>query len=896
MKKLTSTEIRNMWIEFFKSKKHLIIDSAPLVPINDDSLLFINAGVTPLKKYFDGREVPENKRLANIQKCIRTNDIENVGLTSRHQTFFEMLGNFSIGDYFKEEAIEYAFELLTSQEWFAMDKDRLYVSVYLDDEIALNKWLSLGIHYSHITRLEGNYWEIGEGPSGPNSEIFYDRGEKYDPHHDAYTKWQEDEDQDRFVEIWNIVFSQFNAKTGVRRSEYKELPNKNIDTGAGLERWAMISQEVDSNFETDLFTSLIKKEEELTGILYTDQSEFRIIADHIRTVTVALSDGALFENSGRGYVLRRLLRRSVRMGRKLGLDEPFLYKLVETVIENLKDSYPALTKTSGVVKTLILHEEELFHKTLSSGEKKLLEMINNAASNKLSGEEVFRLYDTYGFPFELTLEYLNEYNFMTDKSEFDLKMAEQKSLAKKSRRKTASMNSQNKALLNFKEKSEFIYDKYKLNAKIIGLFDDEKELETIKTTGLVILDETCFYAESGGQVADTGLISGKDFTARVLDVQKAPNGQSIHSIKVLNGTMKKNDKVELVIDKEKRLDTEKNHSAVHLLQYSLRTLVSDNIKQAGSFVNENGFRFDFSYGDKISEERLIEIEDFVNRLINENVDTKIEYMSLEDAKKLGAMALFTEKYGNIVRVVTIGNSVELCGGTHVKNTSDIKRLAIYNLESKGSNVYRIEGCTDKNIEQVLPRMISPYNNEMIKLLMKAKNIIKDAKKENISLDFDIHINNDTPTSIKDIIFNKNELEYIKAEIKNLEKSFNNKLEASLIKSSKDYLEGVEVINGINILIKKITNFDTTMLKTLVDDIFNQMPENSFVLFINLKEDSINFVSKSNSSIKSGEVVKTLSVNAGGNGGGSPMFAQGGGVSSDNLEKDLLQLKKHIKEV
>ena len=434
MRYMSHNEIRKMWLSFFESKGHTIIESASLIPEGDDSLFFINAGVTPLKKYFDGTIIPDNKRLTSIQKCIRTNDIENVGVTKRHQTFFEMMGNFSVGDYFRYEALGFAYELLTSEKYFAIPKELLYVTIYTKDEESYNRWTELGLPEDHIVRLDENFWEIGSGPCGPDSEIFFDRGEKYDPNHDALEKFRKDEDQERYVEIWNNVFSQYNSEPGVARENYKELPHKNIDTGAGLERWCCIFQDVDSNFDTDLFTPIIAKIEELSGVKYEGQMAFKVIADHIRAITMALSDGAIFENSNRGYVLRRLLRRSVRMGRKLNINEPFMYRIVDTVVDIMKESYPKLEETKSFVKTQVLNEENLFNTTLRAGEKKLLELMKESKDGKISGYDAFKLYDTYGFPFELTLEYLQDEGMTTDKEEFEKYMVEAKKIAKESRK------------------------------------------------------------------------------------------------------------------------------------------------------------------------------------------------------------------------------------------------------------------------------------------------------------------------------------------------------------------------------------------------------------------------------------------------------------------------------
>ena len=474
MKYMSHDDIRKTWFRFFEGKGHKKYESAPLIPINDDSLLWINAGVAPLKKYFDGREVPDSRRITNIQKCIRTNDIENVGITKRHQTFFEMMGNFSVGDYFKNEAIQFAFELLTSEEYFGIDKDLIYVTVYSKDFEARDRWIDVGLDPKHIVPLDENFWEIGTGPCGPDSEIFFDRGEKYDPNGDAFKKFTQDKDQERFVEIWNNVFSQFNATEGMDREDYPELPSKNIDTGAGLERWCCIFQNVDSNFETDLFKPIIKHIEELAKVEYVGQKEFKIIADHIRAITFALADGACFENVGRGYVLRRLLRRSVRMGRTLGFKDAFLYKIVSDVVDVMKEAYPYLVERRASVETLVLEEERLFLKTLEAGERRLKELVENSSDGYISGEEAFKLYDTYGFPFELTEEYLNELGYKVSKDEFDKYMTAQKELAKKNAKNVNSMASQKKVLLDFKDKSEFAYGIYRVKSKVIAIFSKDE--------------------------------------------------------------------------------------------------------------------------------------------------------------------------------------------------------------------------------------------------------------------------------------------------------------------------------------------------------------------------------------------------------------------------------------
>lgn len=887
---MTSTEIRKMWYDFFGEKGHKRMESAPLVPIDDESLLWINAGVTPLKKYFDGSKVPESRRIVSVQKCIRTNDIENVGVTTRHQTFFEMMGNFSIGDYFKEEAIGYAFELLTSKDWFDIPKEKLYVTIYSDDDTAHDRWVEVGMMEDHIIRLEGNFWEIGEGPCGPDSEIFFDRGEKYDKEKNALAKFKRDEDQDRYVEIWNNVFSQFNSKEGVARKDYQELPSKNIDTGAGLERWACIFQGVDSNFDTDLFTPIIRKIEELSEVLYNGDTSFKIIADHIRAITVALSDGANFENVGRGYVLRRLLRRSVRMGKKLGLVKPFMYLLVDTVCEIMGESYPELIENRGYVQTLVYEEEQLFHKTLASGERRLLDLMENAKDKKISGLEVFKLYDTYGFPYELTLEYLEEKGFTTSKEEFDHYMEEQKREARQNRKQEANMNSQNEELLNFKEESTFIYQSYTEKGKVIRLFDGEKFVDSIEKEGYIILDRTCFYAESGGQVSDTGMITASNFKARVLDIRKAPNGQHLHKVKILDGSVQVGDSVKTNVDEARRKKIEANHSSVHLLQYALRTIISDKIHQAGSFVDDKSLRFDFTYTGKLLEEKITEVETFVNEYVKNNIDANTEVMDINEAKETGAMALFSEKYGSTVRVVTIGESKELCGGTHIKNTSEIEKFAIFSVESKGSNVYRIEACTNENVEDILLETIQPYNDEKIKLLMKARNIISKAKQEGITLDFDIQITNEEPKSYGDIIFERNELEYTQNEVKNLEKKYKEEKAKLALNDLSIYEKGITKNADYQYLVTTVENMDTNIVKEIADTMMNKIGR-GYVLLANMKDDQISFVVRSNMEERpASEIIQFVTSRLDGNGGGSKTFAQGGAKDIKNLSKVLEELK------
>ena len=894
MKKLTSTEIRNLWMKYFTEKGHNVMESAPLVPYDDDSLLFVNAGVTPLKKYFDGSVVPENKRIATVQKCIRTNDIENVGVTKSHQTFFEMMGNFSIGDYFKEEALGFAYDFLTSPDWCDIPVEKLYATVYMDDEDARNRWIELGLPEDHIIRLEGNFWEIGSGPCGPDSEIFFDRGEEYDEDGDALEKFKNDEDQQRYLEIWNNVFSQYNSIPGVDRKDYKELPHKNIDTGAGLERWCCIFQGVDSTFDTDLFVPIIKRIEELTGKTYNGEKPFKVIADHIRACTMALSDGAVFENNGRGYVLRRLLRRSVRMGKKLGMNEPFMYKLVDTVVEIMKESYPELETTKGNVRTLILEEEKLFHNTLAAGERRLTELMNETKDKTISGYDVFKLYDTYGFPYELTLEYIEEAGYTTSKEEFDKYMEEQRKLSKDSHKQESVMNSQNEELLNCKVESVFDYNVTEMASKVVALFKDGKSVDTLDDEGYVILDKTCFYATSGGQVADKGGMKNSKTKVKVVDVIKAPNGQHLHKVEIVEGNLKLNEEVEIKIIDEARERTACNHSSTHIIQKCLQTVLSDRVHQAGSYVDQYRFRFDFTYTGKITENEILEVEKMANDKIKEHNDTVIREMSLDEAKKLGAMALFSEKYKDVVRVVQIGDSIELCGGTHVKNTSEIGKLALLKLESKGSNLYRIEGVTGEDIENAIKETISSYVIEIKKQLDKGKDIIEKSASYGEVLDFDLVLDQVALDSYNAVIYNRNQLEYVTNEVRNLEKKFNEIKAKEAVSDIDKYIDDKEEVNGINVILERTEGLDIQNIKSICDAICNKL-ENTFVLFANVNGDNVNFIARSNSKINAGMMVKKAAVRSEGNGGGSNTFAQGGGKTSEYIDEIFKGVKEDIKK-
>ena len=894
MRKMNSEEIIRTYIDFFVKRGHLEVESASLIPKDDPSILWINAGVTPLKKYFDGREVPQNRRMTSCQKCIRTNDIENVGLTARHHTFFQMLGNFSVGDYFKKEALTWAFELLTSEKYFGIPKEKLYMTVYPNDKEAYDLWISFGVDPSHIIKLEGNYWEIGEGPSGPDSEVFYDRGEKYDKYKLGIKLLQEDIENDRYIEIWNNVFSQYNAKDGVPREEYEELPSKNIDTGMGVERMACILQDAETNYETDLFMPIIEQIENICGISYEGQKEFKVIADHIRSLTFALSDGATFENYGRGYVLRRILRRSVMMSRKLNINRSFLAELVDVVMNKYSTIYPDLLASKAQVKEQITKEEELFHKTLIAGEKRLEELFNNNETKEISGQEAFKLYDTYGFPIELTIEAASERGYTVNKEDFYKYMELQKATARGNRKIVNSMNIQNELLINYKEESKFIgYEKLGNSTEVIAIIYDNQFVDTLTDEGYVFLKENPFYAESGGQIYDTGYLKNEDCKVEVLDCIKAPNKQHLLHVKILSGELKKGSTVLTHVLQDRREEIMKHHSATHLLQKSLQELLGNNVHQAGSRVDDKSFRFDFTYHGRLSDVQIMKLEEKVNEKVAEDAQTKIEYLSLNEAKKRGAMALFDDKYGDIVRVVTMGDSIELCAGTHVPNTKMIGRIAIISVENKGADTFRIEGTTTNRINELLHQAVAPYQEEIIKILTKAKSILVEAKSQDIKLSFDYNFEDKELTSYQDVVDYKNKLLDLKEEMKQLEKTYRNLKAQKTTSDLTAFTTNIEVINGIKVSTAILENYDIDMIKNLADAITNKY-DNCFVLLANVKNNHVNIIAKTNSDkVNCGAIVKDLSIKCKGNGGGSPKFAQGGGSDATDLASYLKTIKENL---
>lgn len=859
MKYMTSEQIRQTWLDFFTSKGHKIEASASLIPQNDPTLLWINAGVAPLKKYFDGSETPPNPRLANVQKCIRTNDIDNVGLTARHHTFFEMLGNFSIGDYFKEQAIRWGLELLTDPKWFGFPKERLYMTYYPDDLEAKEIWLHLGIEANHLIPRTDNFWEIGQGPCGPDTEIYFDRGERFDPR--GVELIEDDIENERYIEIWNIVFSQFNAKPGLAREAYPELPNKNIDTGAGLERFACVIQQTETNFETDLFYPIIQKTEELSSVTYQGQMSFKVIADHIKALVFAISDGAMLSNEGRGYVLRRLLRRAVKYGRQLGLNQPFLYELVETVIDTMGSFYTNLIETKDIVRKIIFKEEEKFLETISEGEKHFFEALQ-ANANFISGETAFKLYDTYGFPFELTKEYAKEANAKVDEEAFYQALEAQKERSRGARAAEGSMSSQEEAYLNFKTPSEFIgYDTLQTEAKVIKVFEQG-----------IVLDKTPFYATSGGQVADQGVINGTTVT----DVSKLPNGQFLHHVE---GVFEVGDEVLAIVDATSRLKTIRNHSAAHLFHQAIKEVLGKHAHQQGSQVAPKSWRFDFNHYESISDDEILQIESLVKHYIHITpLDVVIKQMPLAEARRIGAMALFGEKYGDIVRVVDMGWSIELCGGTHVKNTKEIIDFAIVSFESIGSGIYRMEGVTGTELKPQVERYLAPLIHDTELLFDKLDKLEYKGGRP---------IPPGIIGSYQDVVNLRHFIEDLKVFIKQVEKDQIKAKEQSAMTQLDQWIQ--DPTKKRQVIITK--DVEPKVLKQLADALYDKIKAETIFL-INLTEDKATFICKS-SLDNASELIKLAASISMGSGGGKPFFAQGGTQRIDLIDQVVKTIEANL---
>ncbi|PFH86322.1 alanine--tRNA ligase [Bacillus sp. AFS088145] len=881
MKKLTAAQIRQMYLDFFKEKGHSIEPSASLVPVEDPTLLWINSGVATLKKYFDGRVIPENPRITNSQKSIRTNDIENVGKTARHHTFFEMLGNFSIGDYFREEAVTWGWELLTSSEWFGFEKEKLFVTVYPEDKETYDLWIKLGLDPEHIILLEGNFWEIGEGPCGPCTEIFYDRGTKYDPENIGIKLLKEDLENDRYLEIWNIVFSQFNSKDGLDRKEYPELPNKNIDTGMGLERMASVLQEVDTNFDTDLFMPIINVVETISGQKYRNgqldqDTAFKVIADHIRTVSFAVADGALPSNEGRGYVLRRLIRRAVRFAKKLGIERPFMFELVPVVAEIMESYYPNVKEKVPFIQKVIKNEEERFHETLHEGLSLLTNVMKDAkakGSSVIKGEDVFRLYDTYGFPIELTEEYAEEEGLTVDHDGFEVEMEKQRERARSARQDVDSMQVQSEALREIKETSAFVgYSEGSVESTVLVLVQDGEKVEDVANgeEAHLILDVTPFYAESGGQIADRGTLTAPGLKVEVLDVQKAPNGQNLHRVKVVEGALSVGAKVESTINKANRSSIVKNHTATHLLHQALKDVLGTHVNQAGSLVNQERLRFDFSHFGQVTSEELEIIEKIVNEKIWESIPVQISEKAIAEAKAMGAMALFGEKYGDVVRVVQVGDySLELCGGCHVDNTASIGTFKIISESGIGAGTRRIEAVTGKSAYE--------YMQEQIGQLKEAASLLKSNTK-------------DVVTRIETL---QSDLKQVQKENDSLSSKLSN-IEAGNISNN------VKEVNGVKFVAAKVNGADMNSLRTMVDDLKNKIGS-VVVLLGSANEGKVNLIAGVTKDLvgqgyHAGNLIKEAASICGGGGGGRPDMAQAGGKDPSKLDEAVAFVEKWMNTI
>lgn len=876
MKQLTSAEVRQMFIDFFKEKGHSVEPSAPLVPVEDPTLLWVNSGVATLKKYFDGRVVPDNPRLVNAQKSIRTNDIENVGFTARHHTFFEMLGNFSIGDYFKKEAIEWGWEFLTSDKWIGFDPDLLAATVHPEDDEAYDIWLNdIKLPKERIIRLEENFWDIGEGPSGPNTEIFYDRGEKYgnDPNDPELYPGGENE---RYLEIWNLVFSQFNHNPD---DTYTPLPKKNIDTGMGLERMVCVIQDTPTNFETDLFMPIIQKVEELANTSFgkSDKSDiaFKVIADHIRTVTFAIGDNAIPSNEGRGYVLRRLLRRAVRFAKQIGIEEPFMYKLVPTVGEIMKDFYPEVVKQQEHIQHIVKAEEVRFHETLNDGLEMLTTIMNNEnskGSTIFPGKEVFRLYDTFGFPKELTEEYVEEEGFTIDEQGFEQEMQNQRTRARNARQKVDSMHVQDEVLSKVDHPSEFVgYDQLEVDTTITQIIKGKEFVDTLQTgdQAFVLLQATPLYAESGGQVADKGWIYTENASMYVEDVQKAPKGQNIHRVVVKDGNFQVGQHVTASVDHNFRNAVIKNHTATHLLHQALKDVLGDYVNQAGSMVTPERLRFDFSHFGSISEDEMKQIETKVNEKVWQSVPLVIESKKIAEAKEMGAMALFGEKYGDIVRVVQVsGYSIELCGGCHVANTAEIGIFKVMTETGIGAGIRRIEAVTSKHAYRFI--------NEKMDTLKIVSQLLK-TNQENVPEKLE--------SIFKDVKGLQKENESLNAKLSNLEAS--------------SILNQVKMVNDVPLLAEKVNVKDMNQLRGMVDEL-KQKLGTGIILLATENDSKVQLaagVSKDliEKGLHAGKLIKQAAQVCGGNGGGRPDMAQAGGKDPIKIDEALAYASNYVKE-
>ncbi|MBQ6820348.1 MAG: alanine--tRNA ligase [Clostridium sp.] len=875
MKYMGTNELREAYLKFFESKEHLRLESFPLVPKNDKSLLLINAGMAPLKPYFTGLQEPPRKRITTCQKCIRTGDIENVGKTSRHGTFFEMLGNFSFGDYFKEEIIPWAWEFIT--EVLQIPKDKLYVTIYLEDNEAFDIWCKkTDVDPNRIFRLgkDDNFWEIGVGPCGPCTEIHYDRGNGVITNVDDFVKAS---DEDRVVEFWNLVFTQFDKDED---GNYNKLSNPNIDTGMGLERIATIMQGVDNIFEIDTVRNILNKVSVLSKVKYGEDNNkdisLRIITDHVKSVTMLISDGVQPSNEGRGYVLRRLLRRAARHGRLLGIKGLFLTELVESVIENYGNAYPNLKENKEYIEKIVSLEEQRFNETIDSGMIILNDYIEEMqASNEkvLKGEKAFKLYDTYGFPIELTEEILEEKGMKVDHDAFKAEMEEQRQRARNARGESSYMGSDESPInkIEASVNTEFVgYTDISVNSNIVVLANDDSFVEELNKDekGYVVTEKTPFYAEMGGQVGDKGTIKTKSGEAYVYDTKKNVGGKTIHYIKVIEGSIKLNEKAELSIDLVRRRNIEKNHTATHMLHEALKEIVGKHVNQAGSYVDNERLRFDFAHFKALSEEEINALEDLVNRKIMEVFNVGTDLMTLDEAKESGAMALFDDKYGDKVRVVSVGEfSKELCGGTHVNNSGEIGFFKIISETGVAAGIRRIEALTGINAIR--------YMEEKQRLLKEACSALKCSEKD----------------IIKKINSQGTEIKEKDKEILELK----NKLASGI---EDEILASVKEIKGIKVVAFSVEDIDGNSLRDLADKVRNKV-NSGVVVLLSKVSGKVNLIAMATKDvlekgIHCGKIIKEVASVVGGGGGGRPDMAQAGGKKPENIE-DAIEVTYSVVE-
>ena len=874
MKPYGLNELRKMYLDFFESKGHLVMKSFSLIPQNDKSLLLINAGMAPLKPYFTGQEIPPRRRVTTCQKCIRTGDIENVGKTARHGTFFEMLGNFSFGDYFKHEAIAWSWEFLT--KILEIPADRLYPSVYQDDDEAFNIWnKEIGVDKDRIFRFgkEDNFWEHGAGPCGPCSEIYYDRGEKYGCGKPGCTVGC---DCDRYIEIWNNVFTQFNNDGN---GNYEELENKNIDTGMGLERLATVMQDVDSIFDVDTIKAIRDEVCKYANVEYeTDYKKdvsIRVITDHIRSVTFMVSDGIMPSNEGRGYVLRRLLRRAARHGRLLGIKGAFLAKLSEVVIRESKDGYPELADKKDYILKLIATEEENFNKTIDQGLSILNDMMAEMEAEKktvLSGENTFKLYDTYGFPMDLTIEILEEKGFTVDEEGFKEAMEVQRQKARDAREETNYMGADVTIYQSIDAaiESKFVgYHDLTHDSKVTVLTTADALVDELKEgmEGTILVEETPFYATMGGQVADTGVIRTANAEFVVEDTIKLQGTKIGHVGKMTKGSIKVGETVTLAVDEARRNLIANNHSATHLMQKALRMVLGNHVEQAGSLVDPDKLRFDFTHFSPMTPEEIAKVEEIVNREIQNGLDVVTNEMTIDEAKKTGAMALFGEKYGDTVRVVQMGDfSSELCGGTHVKNTSNISAFKIVSESGVAAGVRRIEALTGAGL--------IAHFNQVEETLKEAAALLK--------------------VSPADVV---KRITALQEEVKTLSKE-NDKLKAKIAKAAAgDVTSEAEDVNGIKVLVKALSGVDMNGMRDLGDEAKQKLGE-AVILYATENDGKVNLMATATEgAIKkgahAGNLIKEVASLVGGGGGGRPNMAQAGGKNPAGIPDALKKAKEVI---